>query len=138
MKIFDTYNYVNRIIGCNFLAFATYNTSGYSYYHWITEPSEFDLPLKVFVGIMLLIVFGVGCQATWRSMGAVGTALTMMVYASVVWTLVDYRWIDFNDESAVANCSAFIIGTTLGSGLSWSHQRVRWCGQVDAKDVNQY
>ncbi len=136
--MFDTFNFLNRWLISLTVVLATYNSSGYSYYHWLVRPIDGDLPLKVTVGVLLLFLIAVLCQAAWRSMGAIGIGINVMFLTACVWILVDYGIIDMGDPGAAANATAFIIGSTLGWGTSWSHQRTRLCGQVDAKDVNQY
>jgi len=136
--MFSTTNFIVRWILCLFVIFATYNTTGVSYFHWIFTGEWTDLPLKVFVGILLLTALATFAQATWRSFGPTGISLSMMFLTSVVWAMVDFRWLNLNNDHAIATTTGFILGTLFALGVSWSHQRTRLSGQVDARDVNLY
>ena len=57
------------------LVFATYNPSGYSYFHWgIKHISDFSV-LKLFAGVVLLIGWTMFIRATLVSLGAFGIVL---------------------------------------------------------------
>ncbi len=136
--MFSTINLLTRWALALFLVFGTYNTTGYSYYHWLGREASGGLPLKLLIGIFLVIAFAVLVQAVWRSLGPWGIAITLSFLTSVVWTLQDYRVIDLDDDDAIATTVAVIISTLIAFGVSWSHQRMRISGQIDAKDVNLY
>lgn len=121
-----------------FIVFATYNATGYSYYHWLTGVTAGDWPLKIFTGLFLVTLFGIYALAIWRSMGPIGVASTVAAFTALIWTLVDYRLLDLNNDNAVATVVGTLLATVLTFGISWSHIRTRLSGQVDSKDVNQY
>lgn len=136
--MFSTWSFVVRWILCLFVIFATYNTTGVSYYHWVLSGEWSDIPLKAFVGILLVSALAIFAQATWRSFGPTGISLTMMFLTSVIWAMTDFHWLNLNNDNAIATTSGFILGTLFAFGVSWSHQRTRLSGQVDARDVNLY
>jgi len=121
-----------------FVVFATYNATGYSYYHWLTGVSPGDWPLKIFTGLFLLTLFGIYALAIWRSMGPIGVASTVAAFTALIWSLVDYQLLDLNNDNAVTTVVGALFATILTFGISWSHIRTRLSGQVDSKDVNQY
>lgn len=121
-----------------FIVFATYNATGHSYYHWLTGASVDDWPLKIFVGLTLLTVFGVYAIAVWRSMGPIGVSASAAAFTALIWTMVDYGFLDLNNPNAVSTVVLSLLATVLAFGISWSHIRTRLSGQVDSKDVNQY
>lgn len=121
-----------------FIVFATYNATGYSYYHWLTGAAPGDWPLKIFTGLFLLTLFGIYALAIWRSMGPIGVASTVAAFTALIWTLVDYHLLDLNNDNAVTTVVGSLFATILTFGISWSHIRTRLSGQVDSKDVNQY
>lgn len=136
--MFTPLSFLVRWILAMFVVFATYNATGYSYYHWVTGPATYDWPLKTFTGLSLLTSYGIFAIAIWRSMGPVGVATAAAALTAMVWTLVDYGLLDLNHPNAVATVIGSLFATLLAFGVSWSHIRTRLSGQVDSKDVNQY
>ena len=48
---FNFASFLGRLVAALILVFATYNPSGYSYFHWVEQSlSEFD-PLVAFAGV---------------------------------------------------------------------------------------
>jgi hypothetical protein len=136
--MFNASSFLVRWVLAMFIVFATYNASGYSYYHWITGISPGSWPLKSFAGVCLLTSYGIFAIAIWRSLGPVGVATSAASLTALVWTLVDYNLLDLNNPNAVATVVGTLFATILSFGVSWSHIRTRLSGQVDSKDVNQY
>ena len=61
-----------RLLAAVVLVFSTYNPSGKSYFHWVTDnPPNID-PLMAMAGIVLLIGWTIFLRATGRSLGAFG------------------------------------------------------------------
>ena len=52
--MFNASSFLVRWVLAMFLVFATYNASGYSYYHWVTGAGAENWPLKSFIGVTLL------------------------------------------------------------------------------------
>ena len=63
-----------------FLAFfvltATYNPSGYSYYHWVTNKNNDYLSLKIACAIFLLTAYGTVWPIIYTSIGPIGIFMT--------------------------------------------------------------
>jgi hypothetical protein len=57
------------------LVLATYNPSGHSFYHWLTEPPA-DIPaIKTLLGVVLLIGWAVWLRTVHVAMGSLGVVL---------------------------------------------------------------
>ena len=136
--MFTPLSFVVRWILSMFIVFATYNPTGYSYYHWLTNGPSGDLPLKIFTGLTLLTLYGIYAIAIWRSMGPIGLSASAAALIAMVWTLVDYGLLDLDNTNSVATVVNSLFATILAFGVSWSHIRTRLSGQVDSKDVSQY
>ena len=119
------------------LVFATYNPSGYSYAHWITQDETARLPLLILVGIALLIFFLIFLRATMRSIGPIGIALGVALLGVLVWLLVDYQIIDLAQGSVLSVIAEIVLATIMAIGISWSHIRRRVSGQLDVDDVDE-
>jgi len=120
------------------VVFATYNTSGYSYYHWVTSNSEGGWPLKIFLGLCLLTLVGIAALAIWRAMGPIGVSASVATLTAMVWILVDVGLLDLDNNNAVGTVVGTLVATILTFGVSWSHIRTRLSGQIDTKDIWYY
>lgn len=135
--MFTPLSFFVRWIISLFIVFATYNPSEYSYYHWLlTDPSQQGGSLKLFFGLVLLTVYGIYFISIWRSMGPLGISMTIAVFTTFIWTLVDFNLVNIDGLVDIVLLS--LIATVLTFGVSWSHIRTRLSGQVDSKDVNTY
>ena len=102
----------------------TYNPSGWSFYHWIAA-GDGALPLQALVGLALVILYVIYLRATWRSVGAVGTAVAVACYGVI----------DLEAPGVAVFLLLFVLATVMAIGLSWSHVRRRLSGQADVDDV---
>jgi hypothetical protein len=119
-----------------FVVLGTYNPYGYSYYDWVSD--DFGVtPLKMAVGVGLLILHVVAILASVRSLGPIGIGLLTALFASAAWVLEDHDVIDIEDPAVFQFIALTILATIYGTGLSWSHLRNRIAGQVDSTDVAQ-
>jgi Family of unknown function (DUF6524) len=125
-----------RMLAVLFLVGATYNPSGYSYWHWAFRGNGDYWALKIFLG--LLIIFGyVFCvYATWRSMRLMLSVPLLLVIASCLWLLSDWGYINLSDwlERTLAIEASLVI--LLGTGVSFSLIRYRISGQLDSRTIN--
>jgi len=119
------------------LIFATYNPSGYSYYHWgIKHINDFSI-IKLFAAIILLIGWTVYIRATSRSLGAFGLFLAFAFFGTLIWLIVDVGIIDIDNIDVLVYLILIIASAILTTGISWSHIRRRLSGQVDMDDVDE-
>ncbi|MGD8483471.1 MAG: DUF6524 family protein [Thioalkalispiraceae bacterium] len=126
-----------RFVFALVLVFATYNPSGYSFYHWgIKQISDFSV-LKLFVAIVLLIGWTVFVRATLRSLGAFGLFLAFAFFGTMIWLIVDVGIIPVDNIDVVLYLTLFIASAILTTGMTWSHIRRRLSGQVDMDDIDE-
>ena len=135
MAKFSWQNFSLRWVIALLLVALSYNPTGYSYYHWVAANPQHQMPAKVLLGLLLLVAYIVFLRATWRSIGALGIFLTLAICATVVWLLIDFEWLEI-DQTVLSWLAVIISGTVLAVGISWSHLRRRWSGQIDADDLD--
>ena len=116
---------------------ATYNPSGASYFHWVREGFETNLPLKALAGIVLLIGFIICVRATFRSIGIIGIGLIAALLAALGWVAYDYGYLTLENVGLMHWLILIGAGLILGVGLCWSHVRRMISGQADMDDVDQ-
>ena len=137
MRRFGFDNFLLRWVLALVVVFATFNPSGYSYAHWVTDTEDGQLPLKVLAGVVLAILYVIYLRATWRSIGPIGVGLALALLGALVWVFIDFGWLSFEQSTVMTYIGLFILATVLGIGLSWSHVRRRVAGQADIDDVDQ-
>jgi hypothetical protein len=131
---FNAISVLLRWLAALFGVFATYNPSGYSYFHWLRQDGG-SVSLRVLVGVALMIFYVVYLRATLRSLGPIGIGLAYALFGSVAWLLAQWQVLDLSvpDEQSVASLA--ISASVLGVGMSWSAIRYRISGQYDSEDV---
>lgn len=125
-----------RFIVALCLVFATFNPSGYSYYHWVVNRGDTSLPLLILAGVALLIVWVIFLRATLRSLGPIGIVLAVALFGCLVWLAVDFQLLSVTSQLFVY-ILLVVLAAVLGIGMSWSHIRRRLSGQADIDDVDE-
>ena len=132
---FGIQRFVTRWLAAMFLVLATYNPSGYSYYHWVSELDIGNWILKLLVALVLGILYATFGLATRRSLGRLGIAAWLLFFAVVTWMLVDFGLIRIAGSGTVATIVLVDLANLLAIGLSWSYLRARLSGQADTNNV---
>jgi hypothetical protein len=122
-----------RVVLAVALVLLTVNPSGYSFYHWISYGAPGDIALKAFAGVALLIGWVVCLRTAFVALGWLGVILGLALLGTLVWLLVDVKWLDPDYPSALAWVALVMVGIVLGIGLSWSLLRARMTGQVEVE-----
>ena len=133
---FNASSFAIRWVAAMVLVFGTFNPSETSFYHWATSEGG-SIPFKILVGLALLIVYIVFLRATWRSIGAVGTALAIAFFGVMVWLMIDNGMLDVENVSAMTYVGLIVLATILAVGMCWSHIRRRISGQMDTDVVDE-
>jgi hypothetical protein len=134
MNPFTALGLLLRWLAALFGVFATYNPSGYSYYHWL-QRTPAPTALQVLAGVALLIFYVVYLRATLRSLGPIGISLASALFGAVAWLLAQWRVVDLAAADQWWVVSLAISASVLGVGMSWSAIRYRISGQYDSEDV---
>ena len=132
---FGIQRFVTRWLAAMFLVLATYNPSGYSYYHWVGELDIANWILKLLVGIVLAILYATFGLATQRSLGRLGIAAWLLFFAVVTWTMIDLGLLRIAGSGTVATIALVNLANLLAVGVSWSYVRARLSGQADTNNV---
>jgi hypothetical protein len=113
-----------------FLAFfvltATYNPSGYSYYHWVTSRNNDFLSLKVACGILLLSAYGAVWPIIYTSIGPIGIFMStafMVTGSLVMW---DYGLLDGIRPSFYPYGVLSGIAFVTAVGLAFAHCQLQF------------
>ena len=125
------------------LVLATYNPTGYSFYHWITDLAAGPLSAKVFVGLILAMIyyaiFRVVIAAFRRAgliVGGLAGVLLAIELASIVAAWRSHpSWHFYILLSQYAALCA--IAMVLSVGVSWSQLIERLTGQQQKRYVER-
>ncbi|MFN3075468.1 MAG: DUF6524 family protein [Alphaproteobacteria bacterium] len=132
---FNYRNLLQRWIMALFIVFATYNPSGYSFFHWATDLEDTRWSLKVLVGTALLILHLTFVFATVRALGLTFLVIWSLFFAALIWTFLDHGFLASLGVRTWVTIVLGIIATILAIGVSWSYIRGRLSGQADSNDV---
>ena len=132
-----------RLLFALVLVYATYNPEGISFYHWtilpLTQATKFSLaaihPLKFLASVALIVGWIVFLQATQRSLGFKGVALTLALFGGLVWLLIYWNVFSPRGGRAISHIVLLVVSLVLATGMSWSHLSRRLTGQIDTDEV---
>jgi hypothetical protein len=137
VKKFSFANFLVRFVMALILVFCSYNPSGYSWYHWVTQVGNWRAPLLIFAGVVLVIGWVIYLRATLRSLGEIGTVLAVAFFAALTWVMVDYGLLSLDSPTIFTWVLLTMLAAIMATGMSWSHIRRRMSGQLDVDDVDE-
>jgi len=124
-----------RWLGAFLLLSATFNPSDWNYLHWARTHWTDQMPLAVFLGLLLAVAYMVYVMATLRSIGAFGVVLIAAIFGAALWVLIDWGWLSLTNRSLNLWLGIFVLSLILGIGLSWSILRQRLSGQASVDEI---
>lgn len=117
------------------LVLLSYNPTGYSYVHWVSDNLRAINPYIVFAGIVLIIGWGIYVKATLNSLGNIGIFILGGLFACLVWLFFYWGWLSRDNISALAWVIEIFLALMLTIGMCWSHITRRLSGQVDVDEI---
>jgi hypothetical protein len=123
-----------RFVIALLLVVVTWNPTRYNYVDWAIAQWSALMPLVVFVGLVLLTAWIFFGRATARSLGVLGIALSLALAATVIWILFYYGLVSSGSTTLISWIVLALLAAILAVGMSWSHLRRSWSGQVDVDD----
>lgn len=130
---FTALSFIWRFAASLALVLATYNPSGYSFFHWVSNTESLGAEHFV-VGIVIVIGWVILIAATKRSLDTLGMVLGIVLLAGLVWLGIDLGALSLDSVSAVTWVVLVCIALLLAIGLSWSHIWRRLTGQFEVDD----
>jgi Family of unknown function (DUF6524) len=134
--------FVRFLLSLGFV-FGTYNPTGYSFYHWITDFGAGPLSLKAIVTITLAMIYYAIIRvvvAALRRSGLVVGGLAAVLFAIEVATVIVPRrshptWHFYFLLSQYV--ALFAIAIVISFGISWSHLIEQLTGQLQKRYVRR-
>jgi len=112
------------------VVFATYNPEGVSYYHWLREGGG-AMPLKAFLGVVLLIAWVFLLRTAWSSLGTLGLVLTAAFFGTLLWVILSFAHVVARGARPITYLVEIALAGVLSVGLGWARTRQKVTGQVD-------
>lgn len=123
-----------RWLGAFILLAATFNPTDWNFVKWSIANGNSQLPLTLFLGLLLLIGFLIYVMATLRSIGALGMLLVAALFGSGLWVLFSWGVLSLENSALNTWLGLLALSLILGVGLSWGILQRRLSGQVTVDD----
>jgi len=109
--------------------------SGFSYITWVLKEEATFGPVIAIVGLLLLIGWIFCVKTTFDALGWLGVTLGGLLFAAVIWLLVDLGWVSMESTGILTWLTLVVISLILATGMAWSHVKRRITGQINVDDV---
>ena len=124
-----------RWLGAFVLLAATFNPTPWNYVRWVERAWADQMPLAIFLGLILAVGYMVYGVATLRSIGPFGVVLVAAIIGAGLWVLYDWGWLSLANPSVNLWIGIFVLSVVLGIGLSWSILRQKLSGQASVDEI---
>ena len=125
-----------RWLGAFLLLTATFNPTPWNYVKWSIANGNDQLPLTLFLGLILLVLYLIYVLATLRSIGTFGVLLIAATVGSGLWVLDTWGLLSFQNPNQNTWISLLILSFILGIGLSWGSLRQKLSGQTTVDEID--
>jgi hypothetical protein len=124
-----------RFLGAFVLLAASYNPTSWNYIRWVDANWSAQMPLAIFLGLLLAVGFLIYVMATMRSIGVLGVLLLAAILGAGIWVLTDWGVLSLENAALNIWLALFALAVIMGLGLSWSIIRQRLSGQATVDEV---
>ena len=124
-----------RFLGAFVLLVASYNPTSWNYIRWVDANWSAQMPLAIFLGLLLAVGFLIYVMATMRSIGVLGVLLLAAILGAGIWVLTDWGVLSLENAALNIWLALFALAVIMGLGLSWSIIRQRLSGQATVDEV---
>ena len=124
------WQFVRGALFAQFLLFATWNHSGYSYVSWVSGAGGFTA-LMGLTGIALLISYVTIIRIAFVALGYSGLVAASILLAVVMLTGSELGVVNLNELTRDLEFWLFIAASILSVGIGWAKYQQRLSGQRD-------
>jgi len=112
------------------VVFATYNPTGTSVYHWVTN-NENPTDAWVILGAIVALLVNVALLiAAWKALGLVGTIIVIVFFAALVYLSLQEGWVSAANAASFQWLALILYSVFLGIGLAGAIIWRRATGQI--------
>lgn len=124
-----------RWLGAFVLLAAIFNPTEWNYVTWAQSGWQDQMPLTVFLGLILAVVTMVYVVATMRSIGILGAVIIVAIFGAGLWVLSDWGLLGLGNSALNVWLGILVLSLILGVGMSWSILRQRLSGQASVDEI---
>lgn len=124
-----------RWLGAFFLLALIFNPTSVNFVNWARANWADQMPLIVFLGLILGVVMMVYLVATMRSIGVLGAIIIGAIFAAGLWVLTDWGVLALGNSDLTVWLAILVLSVILGVGMSWSILRQRLTGQASVDEI---
>ena len=130
---------ISRMLIAAIVVFATYNPTGKSVFHWVSNnenPSDAWVILGAIVAILANVALLI---AAWKALGKLGTIIIIILFAALVYLSLQEGWVSAESNTSLQWLALILYSAFLGIGLSGAIIWRRATGQVvtdEAPDID--
>ena len=124
------WQYIRGVLFVQFILFATWNNSGYSYVGWVTGARTFTALMAV-VGVALLIVYITLIRIAYVALGYPGIFGASLLLAMLLLAGSQLGLIELDTLTRHIEFWMFIVASIMSIGIGWAKYQQRISGQRD-------
>lgn len=124
-----------RFLGAFGLLAATYNPTQWNYIRWVDANWPAQMPLAIFLGLLLVVGFLIYVMSTMRAIGTLGVLMIAAILGAGLWVLTDWGVLSLENRNLNTWLGLIGLAVIMGLGLSWSIIRQRLSGQATVDEV---
>lgn len=136
VRNFGVTMFTTRLLGALFLVMSTYNASGYSLLHWVSERWSQDWTVQLPIITLYVVIYLLLVRVTVRQLRPPGIALTIALLGSLAYFLVDAGIVPLEDGRDLLPILLYMLGGLIAVGLCWASAWVMLTGQVSVDNLN--
>ena len=121
-----------RILTAAIVVFATYNPTGKSVWHWVTQHENPTDAWVILVAIVAILINLALLIATWNALGFMGTVIVLVLFAALVYLSFQEQWV--GSSNSIQWLALILYSVFLGIGLAGAILWRRATGQVVVED----
>lgn len=119
-----------RILFAALVVFGTYNPTGKSIWHWITNHPNPTDAWVVLVGIITVLAHLGLLIAAWKALDMVGTVIALVFFGALVYLSLQEGWVSTGNSDSLRWLGLLLYSIFLGIGLSGAILWRRATGQL--------
>ena len=123
-----------RVLVAALIVFASYNPSGKSIFHWITNHVNPTDAWVILVGIIAVLLNIALLIAAWKALGFLGTTIILILFAALAYLSLQEGWVSAGNAVSLQWLGLILYSIFLGIGLSGAILWRRATGQVVVED----
>jgi len=127
---FYLWQFIRGLLLVQFLLFATWNNSGYSYVGWVTGARHFTALMAV-AGIALLVAHVVVLRIAFVALNYAGIIAASLLLAVLLLTCSQLDLIALEPLTRQVEFWLFIVASIVSIGLGWAKFQLRFSGQAN-------